>query len=111
MSRNSPRRLASSALDHAALLECLQICERDPEFREQHEGDDWRDRAESACHHLQYRSLLRPWETPPWLTDVDGDDPREADARTLLRRMFAGGISRYEPDPARALKKRRNRKK
>src|SRR5262245_1820076 len=102
-----------SALDHAALLACLQIAERDPEFVERVGGKpNWFARAEFACHCVQYRALhLKPWQTPPYLAELDDDDPDVAEARQLLRRMLDAGLSRYDPDPAKALKGRRILKK
>jgi hypothetical protein len=59
-----------SALDHAALLECLQIAERDPEFRAQSSGDNWRARGVSlftVCRNalcgFGLGSVRRFWST------------------------------------------------
>lgn len=101
-----------SALDHAALLECLMLGERHPEIGRspQNSDDDWSERATWACYVLQYRNLnLRPWEPVPYEVDLDDDNPREADARALLRRMLDLGMSRYDPNPSRALKRRTKR--
>ena len=61
-----------------------------------------------AVGRCQDRTLgLRPWECPPFQTkpvDEPGDSwgcrPGEVE---LLKRMLAAGISRYHPDPMRAL--------
>ena len=74
--------------------------------------DGWRSAAEFASYHCQHRALAtRPWELAP--IDVDEDDPipggddahRKGRAITLLRRLLAAGLSRYEPSPLTALAK------
>ena len=101
-----------TSIDHAALLQCLQICERDPEFREQFkDAPDWRERAEHACYRVQTDALhLKPWQTPPCLVELYEDNPNESDAREMLKRMLDAGVSRYDPDPLAALKKKHRRK-
>jgi hypothetical protein len=86
--------MALSKLDHAALLQCLP----------DNGDDDWYERAEWACWVLQVRDLnLRPWQVAPCDVDLAGDNPEEAAARQLLRRMLAMGMSRYDPNPSQAL--------
>jgi hypothetical protein len=95
-----------SQLDHAALLECLALGERHPEIGRAPPDDDssWRERAEWSCYVLQYRNLnCRPWEAVPSEVDLDGTDERGADARALLRRMLAMGLSKFDPNPSQAL--------
>jgi hypothetical protein len=103
-------------VDHDALTRCMEIAQRDPDRAEQLQSmlrhRDWTEVAEFASHCCQYRSLhLRPWQSPP--SAVDEDDPDEDDraAQKLLRRMLAAGVSRYDPDPLRALKGLRKRGK
>ena len=95
-----------SKLDHAALLECLALGERHPDIGRAPPDDDssWRERAEWSCWVLQVRDLnLRPWQIAPCDVDLDGDNPEEAAARVLLKRMLDAGMSRYDPNPSQAL--------
>jgi hypothetical protein len=64
-----------------------------------------------AAYSMQCDTLrLRPWQYPPcWVRpDVDyssADDETHGRpaAATLLRKMLAAGVSRYHPDPIRAI--------
>jgi hypothetical protein len=66
-----------------------------------------------ASYHCQYRALqLKPWEFPPiWIDDISAtlkEPPEFKDrhrAAKLLQRLFAHGLSRYEPDPVAALER------
>lgn len=63
-----------------------------------------RDRADVgrfASYHCQMRALrLKPWEEPPChLVDLDYDH----EAAELLRQMLALGVSRWHPDPIKAV--------
>jgi hypothetical protein len=63
-------------------------------------GVAWREVAEHAAYEQQVNNLgLRPWEDPPMWGDPQDDD----DASNLLSKMRKLGISKYEPDPARAI--------
>jgi hypothetical protein len=78
----------------------------------------WQSAAEFAAYGLQDRALrLRPWEVAPaWLkTDADvahaltapaSHHARLQQAAQLVERLQAAGLSRYEPDPVRALAER-----
>jgi hypothetical protein len=67
----------------------------------------WQDVAAFAAHCVQTRSLhLRPWQVPPCSANEDATDARDTDAQRLLRKMLRAGLSRYEPDPIRAMKKK-----
>jgi hypothetical protein len=95
-------------VDKAALESAMQIARREPGRSEQLdaklETESWFDVAWFAAGCVQGRALhLRPWEESP--CHVDEDDPQERDkqAQALLRRMLAAGVSRYHPDPLRAL--------
>lgn len=99
-----------SKLDHSALVECLRLGEWHPKIGRcpKNSDDDWYERASWACYVLQYNNLnLRPWQSVPADVDLDGTDEREADARELLRRMLDMGLSRFDPNPAQALRRRR----
>jgi hypothetical protein len=71
-------------------------------------GSSWDDLAQFAVGRCQDRNLrLRPWECAPAFTtdddepsDVWGHRPHEI---ALLKRMLAAGISRYHPDPIKAI--------
>lgn len=101
--------MSLNPVDRDALSSCLAIMEAHPEFVEQQRGRPWRERAESASYRLQIKSLrLRPWESPPSVVDENDDD--DPGAQELLRQMLKAGISRYDPDPLEALKKKSRRK-
>jgi hypothetical protein len=82
-------------------------------------GEHWTEVAQSAAFHCQHTSLrLRPWELAPMDADeseilfIDGPDHnRLADAQRLLRQMLDAGLSRYEPFPLDALKKKKRKAK
>jgi hypothetical protein len=80
-------------------------------------ADDWEDAALFCCYCAQYRSLnLKVYQYPPaWTHEADSDDgPNncdQRDARSLLREMLAAGLSRYDPDPLKALAAARKRKR
>jgi Arc/MetJ family transcription regulator len=76
--------------------------------------EGWKRAARYCCYARQDIALhLKPWMTPPcWLrTDDDvaaalaqpyGVDGKRA-AGELVQRLLVNGLSRYEPDPLRAL--------
>ncbi len=85
---------------------------RDKRDREQIEEmiaeREWRDVAEFAAFSCQMNSLhLKPWQTPPCHVE-DENEPcvGEEEAAKLLRRMLKAGVSRWHPDPLRALEER-----
>jgi hypothetical protein len=97
--------------DRDALERAMQIARRDPSRAQQLQSklidEPWDEVAEFAAHVCQYRALrLRPWQSPP--SSVDEDDPDEDDrsAQALLRQMLSVGVSRFEPDPLAALKRK-----
>ncbi len=96
-------------VDRAALeLAMKQILEgRDPGRVEQiHamlEDRCWLEVAEFCSYVRQCRSLgLMPADSPPCHGDEDGDEPQDV----LLRRMLDAGVSQYDPDPPKALKRK-----
>jgi hypothetical protein len=104
-----PDDLNLSELDRVALERCLHRAQRDPDRAGQLQKmlDDrpWQTVARFACHVIQKRSLhLRPWEVPPCSVSENASDARDTDAQRLLRKMLQAGLSRYEPDPIRAMK-------
>jgi hypothetical protein len=68
----------------------------------------WHEVGRHAAWSCQDRALkLRPWDSPPCCTkivdvpeDVWSFRPAEV---ALLKRMLKSGVSRYHPDPIRAL--------
>jgi hypothetical protein len=48
---------------------------------------------------------LEPWQDPPCVIDLDDVDENNEQGAALLRRMLAAGVSRYDPDPMRALER------
>jgi|RhiMetdeSRZDD1v2_1073273.scaffolds.fasta_scaffold499287_2 hypothetical protein len=102
--------------DRDALERCMELAQRDSERAEQLRsmlGDQpWEEVAEFAAHLCQYRALgLKPWQSPPSSVDEDDPDERDKRAQQLLRKMLAAGVSRYEPDPLKALQAKRRRLK
>jgi hypothetical protein len=98
-------------LDRAALERCMHRAQRDPDRAGQLQkmlaDQPWQDVAAFACLCVQKRSLhLKPWEVPPCVASEDANDARDTDAQRLLRKMLRAGLSRYEPDPIRAMKKK-----
>src|SRR6516162_10848102 len=110
------RRTELSEVDREALERCLKIARADPEERETIDRimreDGWYRAADFACYHCQM-SLVRPrlWQPLPMdIQDIEGTLAKGDDglggsyrAALLLRRMLRAGLSRYEPDPVRAL--------
>ena len=94
--------------DRAALKQAMEIAQRDPLRAEQLQAklkdEPWEEVAEFAAFSVQIDSLdLLPWQAPPAIVSEDDDDPIQADAVKLLRRMLAAGVSRYHPDQLAAL--------
>ena len=78
----------------------------------------WFSVAEDAAYICQRKNLqLKLWQPVPfYITDIagtiaKGDDGISGDYRAalLLKRMLAAGLSRYEPDPVRALARAKER--
>jgi hypothetical protein len=69
------------------------------------EGEDFDSVAYRAAGWCQYHALgLMPWQTAPCRILPDGER-RSVDegGRLLLQRLLDAGLSRFEPDPLRAL--------
>jgi hypothetical protein len=74
--------------------------------------EDWFGAARFAAYGAQSRTLkLKPWQPPPcWVRAGDLEEPfgdvfRAREAAELLQRMLALGISRYHPDPLKAIER------
>jgi hypothetical protein len=69
------------------------------------EDRPWQKVAEFAAYGQQMRSLgLRPWEWPPCWVHTDDANPEHGEAVKLLKRLLDAGLSRFEPDPIKALR-------
>jgi len=107
-----------SPVDREALERALKIARGDPEERavidRVMERDGWFAAAVQAVYHCQ-RPLIAPRLWQPMPHDVEpaeietilarGDDGVNGEfaAAKLLKKMLSAGLSRYEPDPIRAL--------
>src|SRR5262245_56299866 len=104
-----------SQADRDALERCMEIAQRDPERADQLQGLlglgwPWDLVADMACHICQARALsLKPWQCSPSSADENDPNERDKDAQKLLRKMLAANVSRYDPDPLAALKKKKRR--
>jgi hypothetical protein len=106
-----------NAVDRSALERAIEIAKsespgRAAQIASKLKTETWRAVAEFAAYCCQHRALAtKPWELAP--VSVDEDDPipdgddlrRKGRAITLLRRLLAAGLSRFEPQPLAALEK------
>src|SRR5262249_38723673 len=108
MTRVDPDRAAL----RAAMLAARQEPGRDAQLRHMLAGGrPWREGAEFAAGCLERAAVrLRPWEDEPCsIDDVAAelgrpdDHHRRRTAAELVARMRAAGISKFHPDPLRAL--------
>jgi hypothetical protein len=114
-----------SPVDREALERALKIILGRPEREDRGrraqvermlEEDGW-FRAAGFCVYCCQMELVRPrlWQPiPSDITDIEGTLAKGDDglggsyrAALLLKRMLAAGLSRYEPDPVRALEAKR----
>jgi hypothetical protein len=105
---------AMNDVDRAACERAIEIARADPDSRMLIEallarGDSFEEVGQTAAYHCQCASLhLRPWQPPPMYATprLDGPDDgimgRHA-ADVLLCHLFAAGLSKYEPDPLKAI--------
>jgi hypothetical protein len=116
--RRGEAQLANlSALDLDALKRAEAIARRDPERVKQFDSmlsnvlldNTWFEVAHLAAYICQTDSLKLHEEPPMHMDENDPDDVGE-EARQLLCRMLAAGLSRYEPDPVLALAKKSRRR-
>jgi len=97
--------------DRIALTQALAMCRTESEGRARQIDSMLKDRdrawtevASFAASCCQSKSLaLQPWESPPCNVDEDDDSDINADAVKLLRKMLVADVSRYDPDPLKAL--------
>lgn len=101
--------------DRIALEAAMAIARRDPLRAEQLDrklasGAKWDEVAFLAALCVQSNALhLKPWQCPPCDTN-DEIDPSQGvlygnrpDEVALLQRMLRAGVSRFHPDPMKAL--------
>jgi hypothetical protein len=93
-----------SAVDREALTVSMRLarstCAEQLDSKLQ-SGAHWCDVALTACFECQSRFLeLEPWQSPPMYGDTAPVDDR---ALQLLAKMRKHGLSRYTPDPVRAI--------
>jgi hypothetical protein len=93
--------------DRAALKAAMTMARKNPARARQldaklADGEDWQSVAASVSYSMQCETLkLRPWEVPPQFADAEYEN--SPGALALLRRMQRAGVSRFHPDPMRAL--------
>jgi hypothetical protein len=126
--RTDGRGRELSPVDQEALERAIELVrnrseKEDPGRRAQidrmMEEDDW-FRTVEFCVHCCQMDLVRPRLWQPIPADIDdlegtlakGDDGLGGGYRAalLLKRMLAAGLSRYEPDPVRALEAKRRQR-
>jgi hypothetical protein len=112
---------ASTRADDEAFTRAIAMARRERPDAAQ-EVDDrlaregWRKTGESAAYGQQCRTLsLKPWEWPPcWIGDEDlraarspgpDDHSHWRAAAKLVEELIKNGLSRFEPDPIRALER------
>jgi hypothetical protein len=78
----------------------LRHRERGKELSKLLKARGWEEAAKIAAYDLQHRALdLAPWQKPPCAAQPDEPGP----AGHLLRRLLRHGISRWHPDPLKAI--------
>jgi hypothetical protein len=109
-------------VDHAALELAIELTHAEADRREQiHEMLADNPRIEvgqfASCHRQRKMLRLKPWEPPPChIDDADEtlaqpeqlDDGKHAAAR-LLKQMLALGVSKWHPDPVKAIAEAKKR--
>jgi hypothetical protein len=99
------QRGRDSGADMAALKRAIVIVMQHPgrarELADLILQRGWRVAAKIAAFDCQCRALdLKPWQMPPCAGRVRGD---KSPAGRLLKRMAERGVSRWAPDPLRAI--------
>jgi hypothetical protein len=122
-------RAALSDADCEALERAIAMCRAESEQERAHidrvlAAEGWQQAGETAAYHQQDRRLkLKPWEMSPCqfrgdidsylaATSIPASSPEWHDYRgarqaaLLIKRLLAAGLSKYEPDPETALKRK-----
>ena len=105
-----------NAIDRAALQAAIEMMRNESrasadQIDARLSREDFQQAAEFAAYHCQCKTLrLKPWQPPPMCVQPNPDPGAPDDgimgwkrAETLLMRMLAAGLSKYEPDPLGAL--------
>ena len=102
-------------IDRDALQRAMSMAMRDVEMARTlndklARAQPWFDVARVAVDHCQTCALhLKPWNDAPCVVSADDPDERDKDGQALLRKMLDAGLSRYAPDPLRALERNAKR--
>lgn len=65
----------------------------------------WFEVAHFAAYWCQCHALgLKPWQPPPLYGHLPKPNNEHAKAAALLKRMIDSGLSKFEPDPLKALR-------
>ena len=112
-----------NATDHDALTLAIEVTRRESPGRRQQVDDflssrPWIDVATFAAGCAQERALnLPPWQPPPCnigniaaALNVTDEQRGYRAAALLLQRMLDAGVSRWHPDPLRAIAEAEQRK-
>jgi hypothetical protein len=106
--------MSLSPIDLVALARALDTARKTPAEAKRIDGKlasggDWFDLATGCAFRCQTVALnLQPWQSPPMYGDVI--EPRvDQPAFDLLRKLLSLGLSRYEPDPVRAIERAEKR--
>jgi hypothetical protein len=110
-----------SRVDREAMTRAISIARQESpaqrmQIDEKLANEPWQEVGEFAAYCCQDAVLrLKPWQVPPcWLSDADVQAARLTPppdfqgyqlAAQLVQELIAAGLSRYEPDPLRALAK------
>jgi hypothetical protein len=107
-----------NAIDRDALERAVEIARNDPAQRRRIDeklanGEHWDDVAGRCAVWCQRDALdLMPWQSAPLfyanhldsvLREPFGDPSGRREAGEVLQRLLRNGLSRYEPDPIRAI--------
>jgi len=123
LTKDDPTRFTKN--DIAALTLAIEYTRRDPSRNEQLDSmlqdGSWIEVAEFASYHCQMETLrLDPADSPPcWINDPDATLAGKNDdawcygaheAARLVKKMQALGISKYHPDPIKAIEQAERKK-
>jgi hypothetical protein len=104
-----------TAIDYAALTRAMTLARGESAARfaqidAMAASGPWEEVAKFASYCCQTSALnLMPWQNPPMYTslvDLDkpfGDTRGSRESAELLKRLLDAGLSKFEPDPLRAL--------
>jgi hypothetical protein len=107
-------------LDRIALESAMRAAMREPHMANLlqskligdvfNKPENWGNVAKFAAYVCQCRALnLKTWQDPPCVVSAESTDEPDKQGQKLLRKMLDNGLSRYEPDPLRALQRNAKR--